>query len=153
MLVKLLLSYTNLQITLRSITIFFPQALIIRIWIHIYFCGTVPLKDLCKLFKNWLSSPGVISNSPGYNTPRRLTPRSMIPWGDWLRAVWYLGEIDSAQYDTSGRLTPCSMIPWRDWLAGAGVPGIIPGGDLVGLSFNWTLKNFKNKQLTNINKF
>ena len=38
-----------------------------------------------------------------------MTPR-MILWRDWLPAVWYCGEIDSAQYHTAGRLTLRSMI-------------------------------------------
>ena len=40
----------------------------------------------------------------------RVTPRSITLRGDWLRAVWYCAEIDSAQYDTARRLTLRSMI-------------------------------------------
>ena len=43
------------------------------------------------------------------------TPHSMIPQGDWLSAVWYPREIDSAQYDTPGRLTQHSMVPGGDF--------------------------------------
>ena len=36
-----------------------------------------------------------MSDSPGPNTPRRLTPRSMILWGDWhARRERYHGESD-----------------------------------------------------------
>ena len=41
-------------------------------------------------------------DSVQYETPGRLTQRSMILRGDWLSAVWDSGEIDSAQYDTAG---------------------------------------------------
>ena len=72
----------------------------------------------------------------------------MITQGDWLSAVWYLGEIDSAQYDTPpgrliprsiwypgeidsaqydtpGRLTQRCMIPRGEWLRAVWYPGEI----------------------------
>ena len=46
-----------------------------------------------------------------------VTPRSMIPPGDWLPTVWCCGVIDSPQYDTPGRHTQCSIyiILWGDF--------------------------------------
>ena len=62
------------------------------------------------------------------------TLRCMILWGDWLCAVWYCreidsaqytvvlqgdwlcGEINSAQYGTAGRLTLRSLKQRGDWL-------------------------------------
>ena len=58
------------------------------------FCDTVPCKGLCKSFKKWLLIPrgdeglyAVLypreSDSAQYDTPGRLTLRSMIPRGDF----------------------------------------------------------------------
>ena len=38
---------------------------------------------LRKSFKKWLLTPWVMSDSPEYDTPGRLTLRSMIPLGDF----------------------------------------------------------------------
>ena len=81
------------------------------------FLWPCPFKGLCKILRFGCWLPGVMSDSPVPQTLGRLTQRIMIPRGDWLRAVWYPGEIDSAQYDTPGRLTQRSMIPRGDWLA------------------------------------
>ena len=61
------------------------------------------------------------TDSPGYDTPGRLTLRSMIPRGDRLTGVSYPEEIsihiltnDSPGYDTPGRLTLRSMRPRGD---------------------------------------
>ena len=51
--------------------------------------SNVFFKGLCKCVKKWL-----------------LTPRSI----EWLRAVLYCGELDSAQYHTAGNLTLRSII-------------------------------------------
>ena len=89
------------------------------------FLWPCPFKGLCKILRFGCWLPGVMSDSPVPQTLGRLTQRIMIPRGDWLRAVWYPGEIDSAQYDTPGRLTPCSMIPRGDWLSAVLYPGEI----------------------------
>ena len=81
-----------------------------------------------------VSGPGLKDEANGgqkslWNVPinriqkSHMTPRSMILWGNWLFAVWYCGEIDSAQYDTVERLTQCSMILWGDWLSSVSYPG------------------------------
>ena len=64
----------------------------------------IRLEDLIESSFHWL--PGVWYpreiDSAQYETPGRLTLRSMIPRGDWLCAVCNPGEIDSAQYHTPG---------------------------------------------------
>ena len=45
---------------------------------------------------------GFFIDSPGHDTPGRLTCRVVIPRGDWLGGVWYPGEIDWLGYDTPG---------------------------------------------------
>ena len=121
-------------------------------------------KGLCKSVEKWLLTPRGHEWLPGvaypgeidsaqYDTPKRMTLCSMIPWVDWLAEVWYFGEIsthiltnDSPGYDTPGRLTLRSMIP----------PGrltlrsIIPRGDwLIPWGDSWKFENL-SKNLTNI---
>ena len=65
------------------------------------------LKACAKMLRIGYGLPRVMSDSLQYDTPGKLTPRSMTTWEDWLSAVWYPG----AQYDTPKKLTPRSLIP------------------------------------------
>ena len=48
-----------------------------KIRIHVYFCVTVTLRACANVLK-WLSTPRVMSDSPGSHTPGRFTQCSMI---------------------------------------------------------------------------
>ena len=51
------------------------------------------IKACAKVLRNGCRLPKVVSDSPQYDTPGKLTPRSMIPWGDGLAGVLYCREI------------------------------------------------------------
>ena len=75
-----------------------------------------------KSWLPWVSDPREIY-SPGYQTPRRLTPRSNRPKGDWLPRVSDSRKVDSPGYQTLERLTPRGIRLHRDWLPGVSDPG------------------------------
>ena len=68
-----------------------------------YFCDTFPLKAYATVFRNVWWLPAVWSDSPQYDTARRLTP-----------AVSYCGKIDSAQYHTAGSQSRKTRITRRN---------------------------------------
>ena len=83
----------------------------------------------------WL--PGVMSDSPGYHTPGRLTLRGMRPRWAWLAGYATPGRFD----ETFGSMTPQGKIPRQDWLHAVWYPGEL---DSPGYFTPWShvLANF-----------
>ena len=82
--------------------------LIISLRIYIYFCNKHALKACAKVLRNGYWIPGVMSDSPQYDTAGRLTPRGMLLRGDRLPNKSYCWETYSTQYDTAGNF--CKQI-------------------------------------------
>ena len=72
-------------------------------YLHFYHYSNLPgpLTNELKYFWFWLGFRGVIQilgykiDSPGYDTPARLTCRDIIPQGDWLNRVHIPGRFNN----------------------------------------------------------